>query len=173
VRNCLESQIILFGTILLIIWGNWQFLTNHVSGSELEELAQAVTVRVFSEEDALGRGGSGVLIRREGQQYTVVTNHHVLINSSLHYQVQTPDGSFYPGKILAVSQSENDLALLAFDSPDRSYRVLSLKAEVKGKIGDSILVGGFPFNDNLTQAPKCLLTQGEIVMILPMRSSAF
>ncbi len=161
------SKIIFFSTLILVVWWNWQFLANHVSEAELEELAQAVTVRVFSEDNSLGRGGSGVLIRREGKQYTVVTNHHVLSNSSLHYQVQTTNGSFYPAEILAFSKSENDLALLTFDSPDRSYRVLSLQAEVRGKIGDSILVGGFPFNDNLTQSPKCLLTQGEIVMILP------
>ncbi len=43
------------------------------SPEQIKQLAQSITVKIVSGDN----GGSGILIKKEGQVYTVLTNRHV------------------------------------------------------------------------------------------------
>jgi S1-C subfamily serine protease len=57
------------------------------SAASLEQLAQKVTVKITSPNSQ----GSGVIIGKRGNNYTVITNAHVIHRQDA-YQIQTADG---------------------------------------------------------------------------------
>jgi S1-C subfamily serine protease len=69
------------------------------SAQQIKALATAFTVKVFAGQQR----GSGVILAKSGQRYTVVTNAHV-IDRGNPYRVQTPDGKTYT----AVLKSKGD-----------------------------------------------------------------
>ena len=74
------------------------------------QIAESITVKVFSANS----GGSGTLINKKGQVYTVLTNQHVLTPGE-PYRIQTPDGVVYSANAITnVNFGKNDLALLQF-----------------------------------------------------------
>lgn len=113
---------------------------NFCTIEQLKSLAKSITVKVIS-----GNGwGSGVILKRQGQVYTVVTNQHVL-DTGKSYLIQTPDGHFYnANQIKTDNFQENDLALLQFHSPDPNYVLASLAASASLSPGDKIFTAGFP-----------------------------
>ena len=54
-------------------------LQRYFNQDKVEEYAESITVRVFPENSNNNIGGSGVLVYRTEDQYTIVTNHHVLL----------------------------------------------------------------------------------------------
>ncbi len=86
-------------------------------GVSLLEIAKRVTVRILTKSGT----GSGVIIKRDGQTYTALTNHHVVADSPKKgYQVITCDGQLYQAR--GVSQANFgslDLALVEFTSKSR------------------------------------------------------
>ena len=105
---------------------------------QLRERARAITVRVIA-----GRGwGSGILIKKQGQVYTVLTNAHVLRIGSL-YQIQTADGRNHPAKPTGTAQfQDDDLALLSFTSSN-NYTLATISKSVV-VVGDETFAAGFP-----------------------------
>ncbi len=95
-----------------------------LSPQALSQLAQSITVKVFAGDTS----GSGILIRREGQLYTVVTNEHVLLSGyGKSYRIQTPDGRIYLATVSReVGFDDNDLGVLLFRSGGEFYPVASL-----------------------------------------------
>ena len=65
-----------------------------ISPAQIQDLLQATSVKIFNAE----KQGSGVLIAKEGQTYTVLTTAHVIRKKEL-YQIQTSDGQVYQAKI--------------------------------------------------------------------------
>ncbi|HCA95117.1 MAG TPA: serine protease [Cyanobacteria bacterium UBA9226] len=114
-----------------------------LSPQELSQLAQAITVKVFSGETS----GSGIIMGRAGDIYTVVTNEHVLLPGyGKPYRIQTPDGRIYPAIVLKTAKFEgNDLGLLQFQSSSLNYRVASVANSAKLVEGDEVFAAGFPF----------------------------
>lgn len=109
--------------------------------------ARAITVKVQSGESL----GSGILINRQGQLYTVLTNAHVLRAGAPPYQIQTPDGRLYtaelskPGKKLqAKFLQDNDIGFLQFCSTGAVYTVASVGTSSTLKVGDEVFSAGFP-----------------------------
>lgn len=118
-------------------------LPTQLSIEQLRTYAQAITVKVLSKEFL----GSGILINRQGQVYTVVTNAHVLRAGNPPYQIQTPDQRLY----LAVEMSPvkslqgNDLAVLQFRSSE-VYTQATVGDSSTLKVGDQVFAAGFPFS---------------------------
>lgn len=133
----------------------------------LEQLAEKVTVRIFSANPSDRVGGSGVLIAGRENQYLVITNDHVVSDRQLVYQIQTFDGKTYPARILSPRQSSrgNDLALLQFQAPSR-YEILKIPSKPKILKDEPVLAGGFPFSDNLEQTTDFYSTRGKVTMVL-------
>ena len=103
-------------------------------------IARQVTVRVLANNG----GGSGVIIDRQGQFYTVLTCAHVVDEKGANYTILAPDGRIYPGRVLRNNQFGNkDLALVQFIS-DRAYRVVAIGNFNALGIGDEVYASGFP-----------------------------
>ncbi len=106
----------------------------------LQQQAQNITVKVMSGPTS----GSGIIINREGQTYTVLTNRHVL-NPSDNHKIQTPDGLVYQGTVLEKSNFRgHDLALLQFRSRGAVYTVASLADSSQLGQEETVFAAGFP-----------------------------
>lgn len=105
------------------------------------EIARQVTVRVLSRPAA----GSGVIVQRQGQTYTVLTNQHVVAGSyDDRYQVLTADGVMHSGRWLqSVKLGDADLAIVQFNS-SRFYTVVVISPVNTLTEGDVVYAAGFP-----------------------------
>ena len=109
------------------------------------EVALQVTVRVISD----GGSGSGVIVARSGQTYTVLTNDHVVNDSAENgYTVMTADGLTHQARRLRSAKfGDMDLALLQFTSSDQSarpYQVAAMGDSQRLSIGDRVYAAGYP-----------------------------
>ncbi|MGB3205645.1 MAG: trypsin-like peptidase domain-containing protein [Crinalium sp.] len=116
--------------------------SNKLSTQQLYRKAQLITVKIWS-KDVLG---SGILIQRQGQVYTVLTNAHVLRAGDSPYRIQAFDGNIYPVAQQTVkSLAANDLAILQFTSKKAVYAVASVGLSSTVKVDDEVFAAGFPF----------------------------
>jgi tetratricopeptide (TPR) repeat protein len=124
-----------------------------LSPAEVEQMAKAVSVEMLTGV------GSGVIVHRQGDLYTVITNRHVVckvrpesctdrdIHSS--YRLKTSDGKIYQVaksniKLLKDSAGKFlDLAIVQFRS-NRSYPVAQVAEPGSLKIDDAVYTVGFP-----------------------------
>ena len=109
--------------------------------ASLVETARQVTVRILTPSSS----GSGVIIERQGQVYTLVTNYHVVAdNPENRYTVLTADGKTYSGQWVRSRQSGTlDLALVRFVS-SQSYKVAKEGNMNTLSVGDTVYACGFP-----------------------------
>ena len=133
-----------------------------LSELQLRKLAGSVAVKVLAGNELWG---SGVLIQRCGQVYTVLTNDHVL-QLGTAYQVQTPDGRLYPASVLKGFAFEGfDLALVQFVSADAVYAVAPLRVTSSLSQRDRVFAAGFPFEDETGKPTGFKFTQGEVSLV--------
>jgi tetratricopeptide (TPR) repeat protein len=133
------------------------------SSKEIQEIAQAVTVRIqFNESLSVQRFGSGVIVDRQEDLYTIVTNHHVAcgalensctnIPSNRLYNISTADGRTHQAKVNNIQSLGNnlDLAIIQFRS-SKNYPIARLATPDNLKLYDLVYTAGFPGGDkNLT-----------------------
>jgi S1-C subfamily serine protease len=148
--------------------------------ADLYNLAQQITVRIFADQSV----GSGVIIRRSGQTYTLITNAHVIgtvagdtANATLHERISilTADGQRHSAQPMSSRQWQHlDLAVLQFNS-SQSYPVVEVKTGQRLQVGETVIAAGFP-NWQLTTTNQLTdtrpwgnqafqLTQGRIGML--------
>lgn len=139
-------------------------------------IARQVTVRILSNPGL----GSGVIVKRQGQTYTVITCAHVVADSQDNrYTVLTADGRMHQGQWLRSAQfPDADLALVQFTS-NQAYRVAALADSNDLAIGDPVYASGFPnwqsINSNAIEETRdwgtraFRLTSGKVAM-LPEKS---
>ncbi|MDJ0574752.1 MAG: tetratricopeptide repeat protein [Xenococcaceae cyanobacterium MO_234.B1] len=127
---------------------------------QLEQLARSITVKIISEEN----GGSGVLIKKEGQSYTVLTNDHV-IEGAKNNRVQTNDGKIYQAQRVSINFGDKDLALLQFRS-NLNYRIAPLSNLSNLERGDEVFVAGFPFRDKNSLSREFVFRSGRLSFVL-------
>lgn len=127
------------------------------SSQEIAQLANTIGVQVNRPPGApVGKAadGSGFIIKRDGNTYTVLTNDHVLNPSRgpKPATIRTSDGERHQitgGKSLGTfTDNSNDLALLTFSS-SKAYTVATLGSANQAKLGSKIFVFGFPVNNDL------------------------
>ena len=107
---------------------------------QIKQKARSITVRV----DSGDTWGSGIIIDKQNNTYTVVTNNHVLIFSqNKSYPIQTPDGKTHLGSMVrTVDFKDNDLGLVQFSS-NQEYEVTAL-FPVSHAARDKVFAAGFP-----------------------------
>lgn len=128
-----------------------------LSLTQLQERARSITVKVIS-----GQGwGSGILLKKQGQVYTILTNAHVLrIGNS--YQIQTPDGEIHAAQpITGVKFQDDDLALLSFRSA-KNYAIATIANSRSLAVGEPAFAAGFPENGQ-----GLLFTNGQLNYVSP------
>jgi tetratricopeptide (TPR) repeat protein len=107
---------------------------------EIAETAKEITV-LITEPDSVG---SGVILQRQGDIYTVITAAHVVKNKA-SFKITTPDDQSYqiiPNSIRAAPGSI-DLAIVKFKSTAK-YRTAKLGNCNILKSGMDLYVAGFP-----------------------------
>ena len=124
---------------------------------ELEEKAKQITVRIDSSS---GANGSGVIIAKEGNTYTVLTAAHVVCEredftqpcQDETYQILAPDGQTYPVDSSTIKRQEGvDLAVVRFTSQE-NFPVAQL-ANYPVENDDAVFVAGYPKLNRNQPAP--------------------
>jgi S1-C subfamily serine protease len=111
------------------------------SSKGIESLARSVTVRVLTDKG----DGSGVIIKKQGNNYIVLTNDHVINNkSNREFLIVTSDGLQYSAQKTPISTDLKslDLAILHFQS-NQSYTVATI-SNTPIENGDIVYGVGFP-----------------------------
>ena len=137
-----------------------------LSEKALRSRAREITVKVFEGDS----WGSGILIHREGNLYTVLTNAHVIFSELDRptYKIETPDGNVYLATLredIAFPQQE-DLALLNFRSSESYYQTAVFGDSSQLQPEEVIIATGFPFPTNSIEESGFKLTKGEVWMLL-------
>jgi tetratricopeptide (TPR) repeat protein len=133
-----------------------------LSEQNLEEIAKSITVKVMAGKS----GGSGTIINKNGDVYTVLTNQHI-VKIGTPYRIQTPDGNFYDAQLDEnVNSKDKDLALLLFRS-SADYQVAEFPENLEEneffkalKEGDKLVAAGFPSEQNGLK-----IARGKIVLL--------
>ena len=115
-----------------------------LTAAEINNIARQVTVNIAG----LDGKGSGVIINRQGNVYTVLTAFHVVAKSG-DYRVITGDRESH-----TINQIERlpglDLAIVTFTSP-KEYRLASVADSRTVNNGSPLYYAGFPANPNPRQ----------------------
>jgi tetratricopeptide (TPR) repeat protein/S1-C subfamily serine protease len=131
-----------------------------LSPSEVEQRAKTVSVEIKIDlPNGENRSGSGVIIHRQGDLYTVITNRHVVCkvrlerctNTDVHasYRLKTADAQIYQvarsnTKLLSDHKGGFlDLVIVQFRS-SRTYAVAQVAEPGSLKVEDVIHTAGFP-----------------------------
>ena len=128
--------------------------------SAVARIAKAITVRIEGSTQ-----GSGVIVKREGNRYTVLTAWHVVSGNQPGEEVgiYTPDGKQHQleqGSIQRLGQV--DMAVLTFSSPG-SYEVASVGDVKSVSSGNPIFVSGFPLPTSAVPASIWRFLDGKVV----------
>jgi tetratricopeptide (TPR) repeat protein len=116
------------------------------SATQVANTAKQITVLIQGQNP-----GSGVIIRREGNTYTVLTARHVVATPD-EYEIVTPDGQKHRLNYSTVKPLPGvDLATLEFTSTT-NYPVAKLGNSRMAPSGTTVYVAGFP-------APTAAITQ--------------
>ncbi len=126
---------VLIGTIAI---GSFQILAaTALEPTKISEIAQKITVVIDGDCK-----GSGVIIERQGENYTVLTANHVVAKTTGECFIKTPDGMSY--KIYeARLVPRTDLAVLQFQSK-QNYAVAQAGSSVNLRPGATIYFAGYP-----------------------------
>jgi S1-C subfamily serine protease len=153
-------------------WGKAEYAA--IQEQKLQQRLRAISVKVLANSETIG---SGVLLKRQQQVYTVVTNAHVIQAASAPFQIQTPDGQVYAATLLPPPSGQNrDLSVLRFQSAKGNYPIATL-ASSSPKVGDRIWSSGFPLTGSESaevastkaKAPWGLeIVDGKITQVLPI-----
>ena len=131
-------------------------------GSRIYRRCRSATVRVVKADSA----GSGVIINRNGNVYSVLTNWHVVDSSNP--LILTVDNEQHQ-LVQAPQQIGNvDLALLQFYS-EAEYPLVEIETKMPQQ-GETVYVAGFPLTDNESDKlgfsnESFRLTQGKVSII--------
>ena len=115
---------------------------------ELEQKTKQFTVRIDSTS---GENGSGIIIAKSGDTYTVLTAAHVVCEKeagtkpckNYSYEILAPDGKKYPVEKSTIKTEEGvDLGVLKFQS-QQDYQVATL-ADYNPNTDDYTFTAGYP-----------------------------
>lgn len=133
-------------------------ISQELNSEEIKQKAEAITVKIEADDTAV----SGVIIGKEGNTYTVLTNAHV-INSQVSHKIITIDGTSHEAKVIKEGSSleGNDLAILTFNSPN-NYQVATLATNSDIQENQRVYSVGFP-----EETDEFYFTQGNFKLQAP------
>ncbi|MCO5798401.1 MAG: serine protease [Dolichospermum sp. LBC05a] len=127
---------------------------------EVDQIAEKITVLIDNNQNI----GSGTLIKREGNTYTVLTAFHNVKTPNLKYTIVTPDGQRYPINVQNIQPlgTAVDLTVVQFNS-SQVYQVAKLGNSDVVKRRDNVYVGGFRPGTGSIPTPLYDCFNGEIL----------
>ncbi|AKG22118.1 trypsin-like peptidase domain-containing protein [Calothrix sp. 336/3] len=124
--------------------------------AEVNTIAQQVTVRIDG-----ANTGSGVIIQRQGNTYTVLTNWHVVAISG-GYTIRTTDGRTH--RITAIKRlGKIDLAEVQFTSSE-NYRPVNM-ATSRVSAGTTVYISGWADPDAVSTAREYIILPQTITRV--------
>ncbi len=128
---------------------------------QLNDTARSITVKVLSGES----WGSGIAIARQGKQYTIVTNAHV-VSAQETIRIQTPDDRVYAAVSVEVERFKGyDLAIVTFESEGAEYPIATIADAPRLQEGDPLVAVGFPFSGDPAVDAGFKFTMGRVALI--------
>ncbi|MBW4576612.1 MAG: serine protease [Aphanothece sp. CMT-3BRIN-NPC111] len=117
------------------------------SPQEIAQIANLITVQVNTSIPGKG-SGSGVIIAKNGNNYTVLTANHVQRDVGENPTIRTYDGNSYPvTNMQSLGSLENekdpDLAVLTFTAAS-NYQPATVGNSDQAVLGSQIFVFGYP-----------------------------
>jgi len=108
--------------------------------------------------------GSGVIVRKSGNTFYVLTNNHVA-GSATKISIKLNDGREFEGKLVG-SDSRIDIALVSFEAKDNSIPVAALGDSDKVQPGDICMAFGAPlgYSQSVTQGIVSAIGRNESQM---------
>ncbi|WP_310484658.1 trypsin-like peptidase domain-containing protein [Chamaesiphon sp. VAR_48_metabat_403] len=129
-----------------------------LSAVEVGKIAKSVTVSIDSENSV----GSGVVIKKEGNTYTVLTAAHVVRNRQQEFKITTPDGKNYPLVATNIKATTDvDLAVVKFTST-ANYPIARLGKVEAASEGSVVYVAGFPLATTAINNSIYNFTEGKV-----------
>lgn len=130
------------------------------SAKAVAQAAKTITVRIEGATQ-----GSGVLVKRDGSTYTVLTAWHVVsgLRPGEELDIYTPDGQKHPveqGSIKRLGQV--DMAVLSFSSDD-SYEPARVGNMNSVSMGAPIYVAGFPLATSAVNQRILRFLKGDVI----------
>jgi tetratricopeptide (TPR) repeat protein len=133
-----KIPIALIGTIATIVIAQ-PTAVFAISADEVGKIAKSITVLIDSKNL-----GSGIIIKRNGNTYTVLTARHVFKDAQAKYEIVTPDDKRYLLNYSSVKKLPNiDLAVVEFTS-SQTYSVAKIGNSDLATEGKAAYVAGFP-----------------------------
>jgi Tfp pilus assembly protein PilF/V8-like Glu-specific endopeptidase len=130
--------------------------SNIAMAADSNAIIKAVTVLIATTNS----NGSGVIIKRAGNKYTVLTAAHVVRSTQQVYSIGTADGQKYQISNPKFFPQGIDLAVIDFTS-SKSYPVAKVGNSDNSEEGSSALVAGYPRSDR--ELPIYNLRKGRVV----------
>jgi hypothetical protein len=122
----------------------------------VKNLARQTTVRIQTAKSS----GSGTIVRRQGQTYTVLSNWHVVPLVRGDRTIVTDDGLLHRRLGVPSRLGDTDLAIVEFRSAIE-YKVAPISAEPTA-VGEPLLAAGFPAG-----AQVWAVARGFVELLLP------
>ena len=166
--------IILTGAVTVAAVVGQQYAACAKTAEEIAQLAILTTVEV---NNTLGfsASGSGVIIAKQGNIYTVLTTNHVVASLAQEYSIRTHLGKNYRAiriQRLPKNDWDIDLALVQFQSREQ-YPVAPMGESERAVVGSTIYVAGYPLPIAFGSERKLEFTGGIVSSRLGGRSSGY
>jgi len=128
-----------------------------ISADEIGKIAKSITVLIDSKNP-----GSGIIIKRNSNTYTVLTARHVFKDAQAKYEIVTPDDKRYLLNYSSVKKLPNiDLAVVEFTS-SQTYSVAKIGNSDSATEGKAAYVAGFPKTSAAMNSSIYNFTDGRI-----------
>jgi tetratricopeptide (TPR) repeat protein/V8-like Glu-specific endopeptidase len=131
------------------------------SAVEVNRIARSITVKIATAR----RNGSGILLQKQGDVYTLLTAAHVVKNKQGNYTITTAeDGVSYQPLSNSIRHytGDVDLAVLKFRS-SKNYQLAELGDSNKLEGGMELYVAGFPAPTDVITESVFVVQSGQVV----------
>ena len=129
--------------------------------TEIANIAKKITVQIIGAGDS----GSGVLVKKEGNRFTVLTAWHVIKDNLPHEEVEisTFDGENYLWEGNSRQRlGELDMAIMTFQSK-KNYQVATIGDVNSLNTGETVFVSGFPLPTSSVQISVWRFIKGDVI----------
>jgi tetratricopeptide (TPR) repeat protein len=129
------------------------------------KIAMEITV-IIPRDDCSG-GGSGVIFKKEGNTYSVLTAYHIILKDGTgNCQILTPDGELHQASNrVTVPIADVDLAVMTFES-NKNYKLAEWGDSEKATVGKVVYVAGARAPSTSITTRTVVRLKGEIIGIV-------